>query len=249
MASTTLIPVKKSDKMQGIGNLMSTTFKTWKSYTWWLQIGFMLFFVNLVAFFASTGGGNEEPHFIFSIMLGIWPPISMMVMVQGAIVGEIESGTAAWVLSKPVSRPAFITSKILTNMINVTLSMIVPCAIVGYFQIPGLSFINYFNGILLIWLFVMFFLTLALMLGTLFKNRKGVMGVLLTVFMTLAMGGNLIPPEFNIALFMPGESGESAVTAMMTTGELIAPFAVILVVGLSVLFIVITYMRFNKKEL
>ena len=37
--------------------------------------------------------------------------------------------------------------------------------------------------------------------------------------------------------------------AMMTTGQFIAPFAVILLVGLSVLFIVITYMRFNKREL
>lgn len=248
MSNTTLIPVKKSNKMQGIGNLMSSTFNTWKSYTWWLQIGFMLFFVNLVTFFASSGGG-EEPHFIFSIMMGIWPPISMMVMVQGAIVGEIESGTASWIISKPVSRRAFITSKILTNMINVTISMIIPCAIVGYFQIPGLNPLNYFLGICLIWLFVMTFLTLALMLGTIFKNRKGIIGTLLTIFISLTGIGNLIPLEFNPALIMPDDSKVSAVIAMMTTGQLIAPFAVIILVTLSVLFIVVTYIRFNKKEL
>lgn len=258
MGIDNLQPVKDAGEMQGLSNLMRTVFASWKrSYTWYLQMLIMIFFINAVVMFATLGepgpegGGIEDSMSLLNIMLGIWPTLSIIVMVQGAIVGEIETGTASWILSKPVTRTAFLTSKLLTSAINVTLSLLLPSAIIGYIQLvlAGLeiSALGYIAAILLHWLYIMFFLTMSLMLGTIVKNRKGVMGISLMIYFVFVFGGNMIfPVEYNPSMFMaPGNTLES----LMVGGPLTTPFPVIFLTICCVIFIIVMYLRFKTKEL
>jgi len=59
-------------------------------------------------------------------------PIVAIIIAQDAIIGERQSGTAAWVLSKPVSRPAFILSKLVAGAIGLLVTGIVIQGVVAY---------------------------------------------------------------------------------------------------------------------
>jgi ABC-type transport system involved in multi-copper enzyme maturation permease subunit len=52
--------------------------------------------------------------------------------MQDAVVGEKKDGTAAWVLSKPLTRPAFILSKIIANSVGILLTLVVVPCMVAY---------------------------------------------------------------------------------------------------------------------
>jgi ABC-type transport system involved in multi-copper enzyme maturation permease subunit len=74
--------------------------------------------VALAAFSKTAQLGGPGPATGLQAFFAISPlfgPIGVAVLAQGAIVGEKQSGTAAWVLSKPVSRSAFILAKLLTD--------------------------------------------------------------------------------------------------------------------------------------
>ena len=52
---------------------------------------------------------------VFFALMGSMTPFGVMVLTQSDIVGEKQSGTAEWVLSSPLSRDAFLLSKLLVN--------------------------------------------------------------------------------------------------------------------------------------
>ena len=56
--------------------------------------------------------------------------IGVIVTVQGAIVGEKELGTAAWVISKPVSRASFIVAKLVGHGVGFLVTALVVPAVV-----------------------------------------------------------------------------------------------------------------------
>jgi ABC-type transport system involved in multi-copper enzyme maturation permease subunit len=55
--------------------------------------------------------------------------LATVAMTQGMVANEISQGTAAWVVAKPVARPAFVLSKFVA---------LVPVVIVAMVAIPGL---------------------------------------------------------------------------------------------------------------
>ncbi len=68
----------------------------------------------------------------YAIFAGLFPAVGVVIIMQGVVVGEKKSGTAAWVLSKPVTRPAFILSKVIANSLGVLVTMVVLPGIVAY---------------------------------------------------------------------------------------------------------------------
>ena len=61
--------------------------------------------------------------------------IGGVILVQGALVGEKRSGTAAWVLSKPISRPAFFLAKLIANAIGTLVTITLAQGLIGYLVI------------------------------------------------------------------------------------------------------------------
>jgi ABC-2 type transport system permease protein len=61
---------------------------------------------------------------IFFAVGGIALAIGAVIMGQEEVLDEKQSGTAAWILSKPVSRTAFIMAKIAANAIGILIILI-----------------------------------------------------------------------------------------------------------------------------
>ena len=59
------------------------------------------------------------------IFTGLFPAVGVVIIMQDTIVGEKREGTASWVLSKPLTRLAFVLSKVIANSVGVMVTMII----------------------------------------------------------------------------------------------------------------------------
>jgi ABC-type transport system involved in multi-copper enzyme maturation permease subunit len=166
----------------------------WKTRRWWVQCLVALLLLN--GDLALNLRGNNGPNAVdnatmaFLITAALCVPLAAISLAQDSILGEKHSGTAAWVFSKPLRRPAYILSKVVTLGLGLLVTWVVLPGVVGYLQllkpangyftplrIAGVMGLHYLN--------LLFFLTLALMLSTFFNNRGPVLGIGLL----LAWGG------------------------------------------------------------
>jgi ABC-2 type transport system permease protein len=120
----------------GLSNLMRAGFGRWYHTRLWLWQALLWTAVidGMLAgiLFSGAGPGFEDGVMLFTIFTGLFPSIAVVIIMQDAIVGEREGGTAAWVLSKPVTRSAFVLSKLFPNLVGVFVSMLLIPGIVGY---------------------------------------------------------------------------------------------------------------------
>jgi ABC-type transport system involved in multi-copper enzyme maturation permease subunit len=113
-------------------------------------------------------------------------PLAAVSLAQDSILGEKHSGTAAWVLSKPLRRPAYVLAKLIANGLGLFVAWVVLPGVVVYLQLAGPSH-GYFTplriaGVMgLHYLNLLFFLTLGLMLATFFNGRGPVLGISLVL--------------------------------------------------------------------
>lgn len=193
---------------------------------------------------------------VFMIMSGIAPAIAIVIIAQDAIIGEKQSGTAAWILSKPVSRTAFILSKLVANAIGILITAVILQGVIAYAQISAASGaarpIGPFLGAMgLVFLNLMFYLTLTLMLGTLFDARGPVIGIAMALLFGYQIFLGIAPW---LAEIMPwalvvqtGSSAPLAVTVAL--GLPIASYTPIIATVLwSVIFTIVAVWRFNREE-
>jgi ABC-2 type transport system permease protein len=122
--------------------------------------------------------------------------IGVIVVMQDTLIEEKQLGTAAWVLSKPISRTAFLTAKLMANVVGLLLLMVLPTALgaFGLFQLyePGaITIANMAAMTAVTSLHALFYLTLALLMGTLTNSR----GLVLAVTLGSLLGGGLVPVE------------------------------------------------------
>src|SRR5664279_732183 len=108
--------VKGAGWSRGLNNVLKGELKGWfGTRRWWVQILIWTASVNLIFLIVSLttprGSAVTTPLMLFNIFIGLAGPVGMSIVMQSALIGEKKSGTAAWVLSKPVSRSAFVLSK------------------------------------------------------------------------------------------------------------------------------------------
>lgn len=120
--------------------------------------------------------------------------IGVIILLQDAIIGEKQMGTAAWVLSKPVTRSAFLAAKAAASTAGVIFLMILLPGVIAYllfwFYEPGaVTAANLARMLSVVTLHTLFYLTLTLLLGVLVDNR----GLLLALTFALLLGGGLVP--------------------------------------------------------
>ena len=262
-------PVEAGGRFQGLGNLLRTEISRWRhSLAWWLQIFAVLIFANGITILVMLTSAGEEAEvgiglMMFPLMLGFYVSLSAMTMIQGAIVKEKVEGTAAWVLSKPVTRVAFMTSKFITYCISMTIALVFLPWIVGYLMFAGMGEIpinantltGLFMAIGIFWVYCMFWLTMALMLGSIFKSRRPVMFIMFTVFFLFIGLGNMIPPAINPLAWWPETSrnpspGQSlSMIADLLQGELYMNWGPVLFGVCCIIFLAIAFIRFSKVEL
>lgn len=118
-----------------------------------------------------------------------------VLIAMGSIAGELRNGSAVLTLSKPVSRTAFVTSKLIAMSITFLISLIVASLFCYGYTIwligPGdaLSFIG-LN--LLLSVFLVFCLAVTLLFSSLFKSSLAAGGVAIAVLIGQA-GLSAIP--------------------------------------------------------
>lgn len=112
--------------------------------------------------------------------------IGSVIIAHDSILKERESGTAAWLLSKPISRKAFVLSKLVANVVGLLLIVIAVQAAIAYAQISiatgGLvSIPSFLGGVGIMTVNSLFYLVLALVLGAFTLNRGVTLGLPIVV--------------------------------------------------------------------
>ena len=259
--NSVFIPVQERGWRGGLRNMLRGEFgKWWGSNLWWIQSLIWIGVINGILAGVLWGGDTatiEEGVALYCVFTGLFPNIAIIIIMQDVIVGEKEMGTAAWVLSKPVSRQAFILSKWIANSIGVLVTMLILPGIVTYllFYLRFGSWVNPLDfitgwGILLVYL--LYFLTLTLMLGTFFNHRGPVIGIPLALAFGQQMVFGMLPVLSYIlpwVLAVPGGFFDTSVAASFILGQ--EPFSMIpfYITFISIfVFLALSLWRFEKEE-
>ena len=249
---------------RGLNNLLDNEFAGWwKTRMWWIQC---LIWVGLIGFIVGTalfGTPGARPSLIdgvdlYAIIAGIFPAVGVVIIMQDTLVGDKKDGTAAWVMSKPAARQAFILSKLIANSLGILATMVVIPGIVVYGMISigvkaspsPLLFLLAFG---LIFLSLLFYLTLTLMLGTFFKSRGPVIGITMAILFLQQYMIGLLPVlryVFPWSLFVDlSNPNVRAIVPSLLTGQPIYSYIPIICLAVeSILFILIAVWRFNREE-
>ncbi|MBI9043354.1 MAG: ABC transporter permease subunit [Anaerolineaceae bacterium] len=199
----------------------------------------------------------------FNATQGIIGVIGVTLMMEGAILGEKRSGTAAWMLSKPVSRSAFLLGKLISNIIGVFVCIIVAQNIVAYFVITksldvALSPINFLAAMLPQTVNLLFYLTLTLMLAVIFNHRGVVIAIpILPLFFDELLIASVSPEVLDgLIKILPfglatgfGEEVSDAIAKSLMLGSTPASLSPIFwTLFFSLLFVMIALLVFRRQQ-
>jgi ABC-2 type transport system permease protein len=247
---------------RGLDNLLHAELGRWfRTKKWWVQILIWAAVVNgilALAVISEDTGGSSGMAMLVNIFLGVFAAFGVCILMQGVIVGEKQSGTAAWILSKPVSRPAFVLAKLAANTVGIAVTILLAQGLIAYLLIvwgsgtflPPLGFLCGL-GVQLVHL--LFYITLSLALGTAFNKRGPVIAIplafifvqelLIGVFPALA---NLLP----LTLTVPLDSGghPSVAIDLMTGSQPLTYLPLVTTLAASALFVAIALWIFERLE-
>lgn len=248
-----LVPCRKRGWKMGLANMLAKeNHGWWRTRRWWIQGLLWLILLNVGD--ATNLHMGVPDNFLFAAGLVI--PIAAIVLSQEAILGERYSGTAAWVFSKPLRRPAFLLSKIIAYGLGFLITGILLPGGVAFLQIiAGDRSISFFPGFAaslgLVYLNLLFYLMLALMLAALFHGRGPVMGIPLFILFLW-----MIPDSAWLAEFMPWRlvtnTANDALPALhryLLSGQPLPTVAPIIATALwCVLFTGVAFWRLRREE-
>jgi ABC-2 type transport system permease protein len=261
-----LQPNKETGWRRGFKQLLARENNAWwKSRRWIVQILIYLLVLNglLLAVLNIPGGpsGQAEPSnaekvavalSVFIALAGIFPVISVVIVGQDTIIGEKQSGTAAWILSKPVSRPSFVLAKLAAHSLAFFVNIAVIQGAVAYVILSlkngtALPVGNFVSGMLLIYLNLLFYITLTMMLGVLFEQRGGVIGIGLALALGYQIITSIAPWSMN---FMPwGIIGQDGAASAVMLGQTPATYLpVIATIAWCIVFTIVALWRFEQAE-
>ncbi|NOR83840.1 MAG: ABC transporter permease subunit, partial [Ardenticatenales bacterium] len=168
------------------------------------------------------------------------------------IIGEKQSGVAEWLLSKPVTRRAYVLAKVAANALGVFALLVgLPSAVVyGMLSLRmGTLFplAPFLSAVGIMTIHTLFYLTLTLMLGTIFNNRGPILGIAVGSVLGGGMLGGFIKPLLYVTPWMLPK-----VALMTATGQAIPTemgIAPLVATALwSVVFIFVAFAKFEKME-
>jgi ABC-2 type transport system permease protein len=210
---------------------------------------------------AQTGPDTSNPlvlgTLLFVIMGGLATATGAIILMQGAIIDEKKSGTAEWILSKPVSRSAFIWSKLCANGLAALLIMIVLQGVIAYLLVfarlgnaPPL--VPFASGMALLGLHLLFYIALTLMLGTLFDGRGPVLGIPLALLFGAQMLMGLAPWLSQImpwTIIIPAGQNSLALAMLAMQGQPLPTTTPIYATAIwIVIFVGVALWRFAREE-
>ncbi len=245
---------------RGLSNMLRSGLDRWfKTKTWWIHCLIWGGLAGIIVTFGRVAPTIMELLMLSFIFTGVFPAVGVVIIMQDTIVGEKREGTASWVLSKPLTRLAFVLSKVIANSVGVMVTMIiVPFCIsfiiiaivhkslltpLGIIGAMGVVFISHY-----------FFLSMTLMLGTFFNNRGPVIGIPLAI---LFLQQNILGFLPSLRYFLPwnlvvpmGDTNPLVLSLTMGIPVQRDHLILLLVVAVEgIVFTLIGLWRFNREEL
>jgi ABC-2 type transport system permease protein len=261
-ANSVFEQVEERGWRRGLRNLLRAGFaEWWATNTWWVHALIWSAVLNLMlAGIVLSGDAISARDGVGFLCLfgGLFPTVAVVIILQGAIVGEKQNGTAAWVLSKPVSRIAYILGKLVPNAVSMPVAMLLIPMIIGFvfLNVTGLrlGLGDFLPGFLVVALNMLFYVTLTVMLGAIFKKRGGVIAIPLGLLFgqqyligSLPVLGNVLP--WGLALPL-GEGITTSIAASLMLGrQPTTLLPVVTVTAATLLFFVVAVWRFRDVEL
>ena len=262
-ASNALWPVLERGWRRGFSNLFrSENSLRWGKNRWILSALIWLVILNGFVFLVAYGeadSGRLTPAEIAAECIAIFitfgtiaTAVGVVTGVQGAIIREKQLGTAAWVLSKPVSRSAFIMAKLFSYSIAFLILPLLLTSLVFYAQsqmlwnqMPALP--AFLAGWLVMALHMLFYVTFTIILGTLFSSR----GPVAAIGLGFLFGGQIFPnflPAW-VTMIFPWKLSELA--PALALGQPLPPGWTIPLLATAVwtiVFIAVALWRFEREE-
>ncbi len=257
----TLNETRTTGWMMGFKNfLWKENRRWWKTRRWIVQTAIWLVLVSgMMVPILTLDPEYEFSWIVFFVNVSVLPAIGITIVMQDALIEEKRAGTASWVLSKPISRAAFVLSKWVANSLGFLVTVVLVQCISIYFLFPGLTgWEIHIPGLLLGMgldaLFLLFCLTFTLMLGTLFSNRGPVIGISLLSIMIqyYLLGVTFLRPFLPAFLVLSAGQEPNVVFSLATSAVMGQPLPSLLpiatTVGLIVIFLAISLIRFQREE-
>jgi ABC-2 type transport system permease protein len=248
---------------RGLGNMLNSEMSHWwKTRRWWVNSLIWSLAVGLILgsmLFGTPGkpSSSEAIALVYPIFAGMIPTVFVIIMMQGAVVGEKKDGTAAWVLSKPLARPAFLLSKTIANSLGVLATAVIPPGVVAYILYAVASgtpwnFFAFLAALGVLFLSIFYFLSLTLMLGTFFDKRGPVIGIGLGLLLLQQYLVQLLPSlgyvlPWNLLILIK-EPVDAVVPNLLLGLHNYSTIPIVAVAVQSILFLVIAVYRFNREE-
>jgi ABC-2 type transport system permease protein len=272
-----LIEVRDRGRLNGFGPLWRKENHTWwaggswlmKILIWVVVVDGLLAMITFAAPLMESGDSGQmaeaaaaaEPMEVtamtmFFLFAGVFPAFGVIIFGPEGIVEERKTGTAAWILSKPVSRPAFLLSKLCAQALGILATMVLPQGIIGYILYTAatgvrLSIPGFLAGESLVLLLLLFFQTLNLMLGTFFHTRGPVVGIPIGLIMVsfLAVSSPMVGSIFPSTLVLGFNPPQVSLAAALALGQpLPSVMPIISTALLTVVFVVTALLRFEREE-
>jgi ABC-2 type transport system permease protein len=224
--------VRNQGRLYGFANLFQNENRLWwLTSRWWVQILIWLAIANGILFLvigvapkmenppgqeakaaqaaAQSGATQQDLDLlgltVFLKMAGIAIGIGVVVFAQDTLIGERQSGTIAWILSKPVTRSAFILAKVFSHSIGILLTMVIAQGGFAYLIIylvtrKAFPILPYMGALGMLFASLLFWLTLTIMLGALSDMRGLAIGIPLILLLGFTLFVEVAPWTAN---FMP----------------------------------------------
>jgi ABC-2 type transport system permease protein len=215
----------------------------------------------LIATIEAAKDGNDGPPLLImhGIFGGMFVAFGVMIIMQRVLVREKQTGTAAWVLSKPVTRTAFVVSRLVVNAIGILLTAVIVPGVILYVTLGVFSDIGWLSpfgfalGLLMFGLHTFYWIALVLMMGTLVESSAAVIAVPMVLYFVFWYGPSLVPALIYISpillTFSPAPEQLSPLSVAFMTGEpVFSWWPLISTVVACVVFIGVAIWRFNRQE-
>ena len=264
-SAETLIPRQERSWRMGLANMMAKEIAAWwRTRRWWVQCLVALLLLN-GSMALNLRGGQRVSSVAqnFLMMSSLCVPLAAVSIAQDSILGERHSGTAAWVLSKPLRRSSFVLAKVAAHGLGLLVAWIVLPGTIAYFQLDAaggipLEPLGYAGAMGLDYLNILFYMTLALMLSTLFDGRGPVLGISIVVAWSGPMQFIVEPLEkyapwlssiLPWRLLMP-VGGDDPLASFLAVGLRLPTLTPVIATAIwCVLFVAVALWRFRREEL
>ena len=270
-ANLELKRVKEWGWMRGFANLYRKESRAWWSTKrWWINgllwtvlvAGWVAVWVFIMPSLYAAAGSTVMTDLggplvmglkmFFTIAGGTLIAVGLIVLCQDLIIGEKQSGLTEWMLANPVQRKAYLLAKLCASLVAILLLLIVLPGAAAYGVLSlatggPLALQPFLEGMGILVLHSLFYLTLTLMLGTFFGSRSAILGIPLGILLTGMFFSGILKPLLYVSPWLLPQFAEAVAGGVPVPAGLLWP--PLLATGLwCLVFTCAALIKFERSE-